>query len=82
MPRVVFNKIHGKLMGKDPFIQKRGMFGRPRIHPLAKLAACLRLIAYGDAFDREDENLRLAGSTLKDWKKRTGVKLIAQLVKV
>ena len=34
------------------------------IFPLVKLTACFRYLAYGDAKDREDENLRVGESTL------------------
>jgi Plant transposon protein len=63
--RAIFNRIHGKLFGKDPFIQKQDFLGNLGIHPLVKLVACFRYIAYGDAFDREDENLRLSQTSLK-----------------
>jgi hypothetical protein len=43
-------------MGRDPFIQKQDVTGKMGVHPLVKLVACLRYIAYGDAYDR-DENI-------------------------
>jgi Plant transposon protein len=62
--RKVFNHLHDKLMGTDPFLHKQDCFGNYGIHPLVKLVACLRYVAYGDAFDREDENLRLSNTSL------------------
>jgi hypothetical protein len=64
MPRLLFNKIHDALMGTDPFVQKVDATGKKGIHPLVKLVACLCYIAYGDAYDREDENLQIAETTL------------------
>ena len=64
MSRRLFNIIQETVMGIDPFIQKEDAFGKMGIHPLVKLVACLRCIAYGDAYDREDENLRIGQSTL------------------
>jgi Plant transposon protein len=63
--RAIFNRIHSKLIGKDPFIHKQDFLGNFGIHPLVKLVACFRYVAYGDAFDREDENLRLSETSLK-----------------
>ena len=35
------------------------------IHPKVKLVACMKYIVYGDALDREDENLCIAAATLQ-----------------
>ena len=64
MRRAVFNAIEDAVMGSDPFVQKTDVLGKQGIHLLVKLVACLRYLAYGDAYDREDENLRIAQSTL------------------
>ena len=64
MPRAVFNQIQDAVMGTDPFVQKTDVCGKAGIHPLVKLVACLRFLAYGDSLDREDENLRIAQGTL------------------
>lgn len=63
--RNVFNRVYNKLMGIDPFIQKFDATGKKGIHPLVKLCACFRIMAYGDSFDREDENFRLSRSSLQ-----------------
>lgn len=57
MSRALFNVIHDRLMGKEPFVQKYDATGKLGIRPLVKLVACLRFLAYGDSYDREDENL-------------------------
>jgi Plant transposon protein len=67
MPRSLFNKIHDRLMGKDPFVQKEDCTVKMGVHPLVKLTACLRFLAYGDAYDREDQNLRMGQSTLRQY---------------
>ena len=66
MPRSVFDRIQIALLGTDPFVQKKDVTGKLGIHPLVRLVACFRYIAYGDAYDREDENLRIAQSTLNE----------------
>jgi hypothetical protein len=66
MPRALFNKINETLMGIHPFVQYHDCIGKIGIHPLVKMVACLRFLAYGDAYDREDENLRLSQSSLRD----------------
>ena len=66
-PRTVFNEIHDALMGTDPFVHKKDCTGKWGVYPLVKLVACFRYIAYGDSFDREDENLQIGESTLQDY---------------
>ena len=64
MPRVVCEEIETEVMGEGPFVQKKDIVGKPGVNPKVKLVACLRHLACGDSCDREDENLRLALSTL------------------
>jgi len=65
-PRAVFEKIHDKLMGQWPFTgPTKNCVGTPGIHPLPRLVACFRHLAYGDAYDREDENLRMSGESVR-----------------
>jgi hypothetical protein len=65
MPRVVFYRIYGAIFGKGLFVQSKLNFsGKKGIHPLVRLTACLRRLAYGDSADREDENLEMAESTI------------------
>jgi hypothetical protein len=40
VPRTVFNVVHDKLLGIDPFVHKRDCFGNWSIYPLVKLVAC------------------------------------------
>jgi hypothetical protein len=64
MPRAAFNGIEDAVMGSDPFVQKTDVMGKQGIHLLVKLVACLHYLACGDAYDREDEILRIAQSML------------------
>jgi len=67
VPRAMFNLIYETLVigQEDPFVQKYDALGKPGISPLVRLTACFRKIAYGDACDREDENLRLSQESLR-----------------
>jgi hypothetical protein len=65
MPRAVFNKIKEKIIRKGLFREKVANFsGKKGIHPLVRLTACIRRLAYGDLADRDDENLDMAESTI------------------
>ena len=64
--RNVFNMIADKLIGQYPFIQMKDACGVPGIRPLCRLVACFRHIAYGDATDREDENMRMSEDSLRN----------------
>ena len=54
--RKVFNLVYNNVIGIDPFIQKYDAKKKKGINPLVRLAACFRALAYGNSFDREDEN--------------------------
>ena len=75
-PRTVFNRIHDAMMGQDPFLHYQDATGKLGVYPLVKLVGCFRYIAYGDAYDREDENLEMGESTLEGY-----VKKFAKLMK-
>ena len=77
MPRSVFNRIHDALMGRDPFVHYEDATKKLGVYPLVKLVACLRHLAYGDAYDREDENLQMSETTLSQLTKQFS-KLIIQ----
>ena len=68
-PRSVFNRIHDAVMGSSIFVHRKDATGKLGIFPLVKLVGCFRYLAYGDAFDREDENLQIGESTLQDYTK-------------
>ena len=69
-PRTVFNRIHDALMGEDPFLHYKDCTGKMGVYPLVKLVGCFRYIAYGNAYDREDENLEMGESTLEGYVKK------------
>ena len=77
-PRSVWNRIHDDFMGQDPFVHKKDATGRWGIYPLVKLVGCFRYIAYGDAFDRDDENLQIGESTLEQYCKQWSKMMVAQ----
>ena len=60
MKRAVFTRIWTAVEGYPPFVQRRDATGKLGIHPLCRFTACLRYLAYGDAYDREDENLYIS----------------------
>jgi sugar/nucleoside kinase (ribokinase family) len=45
VPQLVFNVIHNRLMGIDPFIHKTSCAGKKGIFPLIKLVACFTFLA-------------------------------------
>lgn len=61
--RVVFNRVYSVINGIPPFLYRKDAVGKYGIHPLVRLTACFRSLGYGDAFDREDENLRLSATS-------------------
>jgi hypothetical protein len=65
MPRSVFYRIYGIILGQGLFVQSKINFsGKKGIHPLLRMTACFRRLAYGDSSDRDDENLEMAESTI------------------
>lgn len=61
--RKVFIMVYNELNGNYPFTYRKDALGNYGIHPLVRLTACFRSLAYGDSFDREDENLRLSATS-------------------
>ena len=64
VPRAVFRRVYSEV--KDtPFFRRRiNATGRPQAHPLQKVVAAFRVLAYGEAADRADEYVRLSRSTI------------------
>jgi hypothetical protein len=65
MPRAVFNKIKEKIFGRGSFVQRHDALGKPGIHPLVRLTACLRRLAYGTSDDAQDEKFEIGEETLR-----------------
>ena len=76
MKRAVFTRIWTAVEGYPPFVQRRDATGKLGIHPLCRFTACLRYLAYGDAYDREDENLYISETSLM-----VSVKALTKIVK-
>jgi hypothetical protein len=66
MPRSVFQKIHDEIVGRGSFRQRHDCTGKVGINPLCRLTAVLRMIAYGDAADHQDEYLRISETSTMD----------------
>lgn len=64
VPRTVFMRIFDAIKDQPSFRQRINATGRPQAHPLQKVVAAFRVIAYGEAYDRTDEYVRLSRSTI------------------
>ena len=64
VPRSVFRRVY-QAVKDEPFSQQRiNATGRLQAHPLQKVVAAFRVIAYGEAAERADEYVRLSRSTV------------------
>jgi hypothetical protein len=64
VPRKIFIRIYYACLNTPPFIITQDGLGRPGIHPLVRVVACFRYLAYGTSLDNKDEYLRIAQSTV------------------
>jgi len=67
LPRAVQRVSSGLQRREGPtvfFAQRTNATGRLQAHPLQKVVAAFRVIAYGEAPDRTDEYVRLSASTI------------------
>jgi hypothetical protein len=62
MPRSVFQKIWQRINGKGLFVHRQDATKKRGIHPLCRLVACLRVLAYGTSADMQDEYLQMSKS--------------------
>jgi hypothetical protein len=73
MPRSVFDKICGELIGESVFVRKEDALGKTGIYPIQRITAALRMLAYGFGADAVDEYCRLskteALTSLKEFSK-------------
>jgi hypothetical protein len=62
----IFQLVYGSIVGKGEFRSplSRNAAGKQVIHPLVRTTAVFRVLAYGDTYEREDENLQIGESTL------------------
>ena len=66
LPRQVFDRIQSRIIGHGCFVQKMDATKKQGVHPLVRLTACLRKLAYGTADDQQDEYLRLSETLLNN----------------
>jgi len=64
VPRSVFLRIYHAVKGRPFFAQRINATGKPQAHPLQKVVAAFRVIAYGETPDRADEYVRLSAPTI------------------
>jgi hypothetical protein len=66
MRRDLFLRLVHAAEAHDPYFQQRpDATGRLGMSPLQKCSAALRVLAYGEAYDRVDEYMRMAESTIR-----------------
>ena len=64
MPRPVFNRLFRAIHDQPYWRRAVIATGRPQSHAIQKVAAALRVLAYGEPLDRLDEYCRLSRSTI------------------
>jgi len=64
VPRAVFWRVESEDTDTPFFRRRINATGLPQAHPLQKVAASFRVLAYGEAADRADEYARLSRSTI------------------
>lgn len=62
----IFQRVFSAMDGQGEFrpVSTKNAAGKCGIHPLVRMTAVFRVLAYGDTCDREDENLQIGESTL------------------
>jgi len=63
-PRAVFRNVFLAVKNEPLFQQRHSATGKLQAHPLQKVVAALRVIAYGEAADRADEYVRLSRTVI------------------
>ena len=75
VPRAVFRRVY-MAVKDEPFFQQRiNAKGKLQEHPLQKVMASFRVIAYGEAADRADEYVRLSRTVIS-----TSTKLLMEFI--
>lgn len=59
----IFERVYNACLNHPCFEHKANAAGRLGIHPLVKVTACFRHLAYGTSADQLDEQLQIAEST-------------------
>jgi len=60
----VFPRIYRAIKDRPFWVPRVNATGQPQAHPLQKLGAVCRVLAYGELYDRADEYVRLSRSTI------------------
>ena len=67
MHRELFSKVYDGVVAHDAyFSHKRDCTGKWGVHPLMKIIAALRVLAYGCSADSLDENLEISETTVSN----------------
>jgi len=65
VPRIVFERIFEDIKEEPFWRQTVNATGRPQAYALQKLVAAFRVLAFGEAYDRADEYVRLSKATIE-----------------
>jgi len=75
VPMAVFLRIYRAIKDRPFWVQCVNATRQPQAHPLQKLVAVFRVLAFGESYDRADEYVRLSRSTIS-----TAVKLFTEFM--
>lgn len=64
VPKAIFLRVYEAVRDQPSFRQSVNATGRMQAHPMQKVVAAFRVMAYGEAYDRADEYVRLSRSTI------------------
>jgi len=70
MPRPVFNRLFRAIHDQPGWRRTVNATGRPQAHAIQKVSAALRVLGYGEPFDRSDEYMRLSRSSIDVYTRR------------
>jgi len=70
MPRAVFMRLYAAVHDEPWWRRSVNATGRLQSHPIQKLVAALRVLGYGESYDRADEYCRLSRSTIAEATRR------------
>ena len=66
-PRCVIHRVFESLDGSNPFVLKWDISNRDwGIRPLVRKVGAMRMLIYGDTFDRLDEHLQISKSAMRE----------------
>jgi len=70
MPCPVFNRLLRAILDQPGWRRSVNATGRPQAHAIQKVSAALRVLGYGEPFDRSDEYVRLSCSSIDVYTRR------------